>query len=136
MADISKIGQTFGVNYVTNDKKKSQKQQEQLEDNLPQRAKTDYKDADEVLSFMAKTCDFNEVAENKAKSGRTIEVSKYVTPEQAKRIAGFVMSFEGAVEKGLKAFEEEFGHLSEVKNMSESAKLATVASAFTLQNLG
>ena len=50
------------------------------------------------------------------------DVSKYVTPEQAQRIAGFVTSFEDEVAKGLVGINEEFGD-----NLSEAAKYEIAA---------
>ena len=53
---------------------------------------------------------------------KTYDVSKYVTPDEAARIAGFINSFEDVVAKGLAAIEEEFGDL-----LSEEDKLALAA---------
>lgn len=57
---------------------------------------------------------------------KSLDISKYVTPEQAERIAGFVTSFEGEVTKGLKRFDVEFG----AKSLSDNAKLELVVEQF------
>ena len=53
---------------------------------------------------------------------KTYDVSKYVTAEQAARIAGSMQVFEEAVTKGLLAIENEFGN-----TLSDSAKYALAA---------
>lgn len=74
--------------------------------------------ASDVLSFMAaQSVDVTPTAK------KTLDVSKYVTPEQAARIAGFVQGFESQVAAGLKAFDSEFPGT----NLSDSAKLSLVA---------
>ncbi|MDD3150370.1 MAG: hypothetical protein PHV68_06010 [Candidatus Gastranaerophilales bacterium] len=87
---------------------------------------TNYKSADDVLSFMAQS-NFSNVGSKETTSTRKIEVSKYVTPEQAKRIAGFIQEFEGAVAKGLIELDNEFSALPEYKDMSDSAKYTIAA---------
>ena len=49
----------------------------------------------------------------------TYDVNKYVTPEQAARIAGFITSFEDNVTEALKIIEAEFG-----TGLSDAEKLA------------
>lgn len=74
--------------------------------------------AGDVLSFMAaQSVDVTPAAK------KTLDVSKYVTPEQAARIAGFVQGFESQVAAGLKAFDSEFPGAK----LSDSAKLSLVA---------
>jgi hypothetical protein len=92
------------------------------------------KPAADVLSFMANSADISNIQKS-TKSSKTIEVSKYVTPEQAKRIAGFVNQFETAVGNGLQAMEKEFGNLPAFKNMSDSAKQEVATAAFANANL-
>lgn len=77
---------------------------------------------DDVLSYMA----YNAVAVNPQVSApKTYDVSKYVTPEQAARIAGFVTSFEDQVAEGLIAIDAEFGENSP---LSEQTKYELAAS--------
>lgn len=67
---------------------------------------------DEILGVMAQ-----QAALNKPAGVEGYDVAKYVTPEQAKRIAGFVASFEDIVVKNLEAVSSEFGD-----SLSEEAK--------------
>ena len=62
--------------------------------------------ADDVLSYMAQQAI---VAKPQVAAQKTYDISKYVTPEQAQRIAGFVTSFEDKVAEGLLAIDAEFG---------------------------
>lgn len=91
------------------------------------------KSADEVLNFMANTGEMNGLKKSAGK--KVIPVSQYVTPEQAKRIAGFVLEFTGEVEKGLKTMEKELGHLPEFKEMSDTSKMDIAVGAFAKTNL-
>lgn len=61
---------------------------------------------DEVLNVMAQQAAVN-FAVN---APRTYDVAKYVTPEQAQRIAGFVTSFEDIIAQNLQAVTAEFGN--------------------------
>ena len=71
---------------------------------------------DEVLNVMAQQAALNKSAINIPK---TYDVSRYVTPEQAQRIAGFVTSFEDIVAQNLQAVNAEFGNsLSEGEKMN------------------
>lgn len=82
--------------------------------------------ATDVLSFMAaQSIDVQPAVK------KTIDVSKYVTPEQAERIAGFVQGFEKEVEKGLLSFGKEFPN----KALSDDAKLDLVVEMFNKNNL-
>jgi len=71
---------------------------------------------DEVLNVMAQQAALNKSAINIPK---TYDVSRYVTPEQAQRIAGFVTSFEDIVAQNLQTVTAEFGNsLSEGEKMN------------------
>ena len=71
---------------------------------------------EEVLNVLAQQAAINKSAINVPK---TYDVAKYVTPEQAQRIAGFVTSFEDIVSQNLQAVTAEFGNsLSEGDKMS------------------
>lgn len=83
----------------------------------PQGAKVDPND---VLSYMAAQA---VVVNPKVSTPKAYDVSKYVTPEQAARIAGFVTSFEDQVAEGLLAINS----LEETANLSEAAKLEIAA---------
>lgn len=123
---------------ITAPKAKTQTE-EQTETNVSSdasKSKTSYKSAEDVLSYMAQTSNFSDVSSSSdVKQSRKIEVSKYVTPEQAKRIAGFVQDFSGAVETGLKSFESELGSLPEYQNMSDAAKMDVAVTSFLKNNM-
>jgi len=76
---------------------------------------------DDVLNVMAQQAALNKSAINAPK---TYDVSKYVTPEQAQRIAGFVTSFEDIVAQNLQAVTAEFGD-----SLTDSAKMNIVLSS-------
>ena len=76
---------------------------------------------DDVLSYMAQQA---VVVNPSVSTPRTYDVTKYVTPEQAARIAGFVTSFEDQVAQGLIAINEEFGENSSI---SEATKYEIAA---------
>lgn len=76
---------------------------------------------DDVLNVMAQQAAINKSAIQAQKS---YDVSKYVTPEQAQRIAGFVTSFEDIVAQNLQAVTAEFGD-----ELSDSAKMNIVLSS-------
>ena len=113
---------TGSVNNYNNPAKNAEAKPEETETKNPQAApqKSQVK-ADDVLSFMAQQAI---VAKPQVAAQRTYDVSKYVTPEQAARIAGFVTSFEDQVAEGLTAIEAEFGPNS---GLSEQAKYEIAA---------
>lgn len=76
---------------------------------------------EDVLTYMAQQA---VVVNPKVTSPQTYDVAKYVTPEQAERIAGFVTSFEDQVAQGLLAINKELGGDS---NLSEAAKYEIAA---------
>ena len=121
--NIRRIGiNTSSVNNYNNPAKnaeaKPEEAEKQTEQAAPQRAQVK---ADDVLSFMAQQAI---VAKPEVAAQRTYDVSKYVTPEQAARIAGFVTSFEDQVAEGLLAIDKEFGEKS---NISDQAKYEIAA---------
>ena len=69
---------------------------------------------DDVLNYMANSA----VGVYPQATTRTYDISRYVTPEQAERIAGFVTSFEDQVAQGLLTLNE----LEEFDGLSEAAK--------------
>lgn len=76
---------------------------------------------EDVLNVMAQQAAINKSAINTQKS---YDVSKYVTPEQAQRIAGFVTSFEDIVAQNLQSVDAEFGD-----SLSADAKMSIVLSS-------
>ena len=76
---------------------------------------------DEVLNVYAQQAAINKVAINMPK---TYDVSKYVTPEDAQRIAGFVTSFEDIVAQNLQAVTAELG-----ENTPEDVRMSIALSS-------
>ena len=83
--------------------------------------------AGDVLGYMAAA----NVDVQPKKVKKVLDISKYVTPEQANRIAGFVQGFEAEVEKGLLAFDTEFPG----NNMSDESKMDIVVGMFERNNM-
>lgn len=82
--------------------------------------------ANDVLSYMAA-----QSVDVQPKVKKTVDVSKYVTPDQAQRIAGFVQGFESEVEKGLLNFDKEFPG----NTVSDGTKLNLAVDLFNKNNL-
>lgn len=76
---------------------------------------------DDVLSFMAQQA---VIGNPRVSAQRTYDVNKYVSPEQAERIAGFMAGFEDKVTEGLLAINAEMGENSP---LSEAAKYEIAA---------
>lgn len=95
---------------------KGGKPEEKTEQVAPATPQTPQVNPDDVLAYMANQA---VVVNPKAAAPQTYDVGKYVTPEQAERIAGFVAGFEDQVAKGLLAIDSELGDLNlpdDVKN--------------------
>ncbi len=118
--NVNGIGlNTKGLNsYVAPKSQGEQKAEEKAEGQQPQAQGAQVKPED-VLTYMAQ----NAAVNAQVKTPASYDVAKYVTPEQAQRIAGFVASFEGEVAKGLLAINKE---LEGVK-VSDAAKLELAA---------
>ncbi len=112
---------TGSVNLYKNQAKGNDaKPEETKPEAQPQAPSSQQVKPDDVLSYMANTA----AVVNPQVAPRTYNVSKYVTPEQAARIAGFVTSFEDQVAEGLLAIDKEFGEKS---NISDQAKYEIAA---------
>lgn len=105
----------YGNGTKGNEAKPEEKQPE-VTNNTPQKPQVKPED---VLTYMANSA----VVVNPKATTKTYDVSKYVTPEQAARIAGFVTSFEDQVAKGLLAINE----MEEFEGLSDSAKYEIAA---------
>ncbi len=118
--NINRIGiNTKGVNSYVNPKTQSEsKPEENVQNNQAQTSGAQVKPED-VLTYMAQ----NAVVVNPKSISKTYDVAKYVTPEQAARIAGFIGEFEDEVTKGLLAINEEL----EGVNLPESTKYELAA---------
>ena len=98
----------------------AEQQQTQGATPQPERAEVP---SDKVLEFMA------QASYNQAPKVKPLDVSKYVTPEQAERIAGFVRDFQKSVGKTMEAVNSEF------PNLDDSAKMALAVDLFNATNL-
>lgn len=121
--NIPGIGVNTGsVNPYGNQPKGSEAKPEDKKPEAPQaQPKGAQVNPDAVLSFMAQQAI---VVQPKVATQKTYDVGKYVTPEQAERIAGFVTSFEDKVAEGLIAINAELGENS---GLPEAAKYEIAA---------
>ena len=120
--NINGIGVNTGnvnTNYTNPKPQDGAKTEENQQSAQPQTRGTDVK-PDDVLNYMAQSAVLNAP---QVKPPKTYDVSKYVTPEQAERIAGFIGSFEDAVAKGLIAIDAELGDYE----LSDAAKYEIAA---------
>ena len=118
--NINGIGiNTGAVNGYPAKNQKEDAKPEEKQDTQQTQAHGKTLNPDDVLAFMAQQASYNKPANLYA--GK-YDISKYVTPEQAQRIAGFVTSFENEVAQGLAGLNEEFGD-----NLSEAAKYELAA---------
>ena len=82
--------------------------------------------ANEVLDFM----NTQSISARPAETPRVLNIAKYVTPEQAQRICGFINQFENEVANGLKAIEDELGNA-----ITEDAKMNLAVEMFKAENM-
>ena len=82
--------------------------------------------ANQVLDFM----NTQAASVRPTEKPRVLNISKYVTPEQAQRICGFINQFENAVADGLKAIEGELGN-----SVSDDAKMNLALEMFKAENM-
>lgn len=82
--------------------------------------------ADDVLKFM----NAQSVTARPVEKPRVLNISKYVTPEQAQRICGFITQFEDAVAEGLIKIEKELGNA-----LSSEAKIDLAVELFKAENM-
>lgn len=118
--------QSIAFSGMKSKEKEAEKKAEEEKSSTPAPATKNLEAAD-VLGFMAA----QSVDVQPKRAEKTLDVSKYVTPEQAERIAGFIRGFESEVENGLKAFDAEFPNAG----VSEDEKLSTVVSMFEKTNM-
>lgn len=119
--NVNGIGiNTGSVNPYGNQPKGNNPKPEEKKPDTPKTgAPTVNANPDDIYAAMAQQALLSGV---KVTTPKTYDVGKYVTPEQAERIAGFIGSFEGDVAKYLSQLEAEFGD-----NLSEEAKLEIAA---------
>ena len=104
---------------------KPEEKAQQKEDNKPQIEQKQVS-AEDTLKFM----NAQSVNARPVEKPRVLDISKYVTPEQAQRICGFISQFENAVADGLKAIELEMGNA-----LSEDAKMNLAVELFKAENM-
>lgn len=133
--DINRINPNYNINLAPKANKKTDDKKVAEDKKQPE---TNFQSADDVLNHLSQAAGRIQVdaaAPKTASAARTIEVSKYVTPEQAARIAGFAAEFENAHAAYAKGCEQEFGHLAAYKDMSDGAKSAVATAAFLKDNM-
>ena len=120
--EINKI--QLNTNYQLNNvgDKPEEKAKQKEENKVPVEQKQ--VSAEQTLEFM------NAQALSARPKPRALNISKYVTPEQAQRICGFIFHFENAVADGLKAIESELGNA-----LSEDAKMNLAVELFKVENM-
>lgn len=126
--NINRIGINAGnvnTNYTNPKPQEEAKTEEKQQGAQTQTRSADVK-PDDVLNYMAQAAVVNAPRVNTPK---TYDVSKYVTPEQAERIAGFINGFEDAVAEGLIAINAELGDL----DISDAAKYEIAAGMAEVQ---
>ena len=101
-------GYTSAAGYLgingKNDKKEDVKQELKPQQNEVKQSSVA---PEKVMDFAAATANYNAANINKSDSPKVIKISDWVTPEQAKRIAGFVTGFENEIAKGFNAVKME-----------------------------
>ena len=120
--EINRIGfNTGSVNGYDNASKGENKPEDTVKEIPPMAAPPQIQvTADDVFTYMT----YNAIGINPS-TPKNYNISKYVTPEQAERIAGFVASFEGEVARALKAIEDEGINLPEDQKYVVAASMVT-----------
>lgn len=117
------INKNYQLNSVGEKPEEKAKQKEEDKKPVIENKKVD---AGEVLDFM----NTQAVSVRPVETPRVLNISKYVTPEQAARIGGFISQFENTVAEGLKAIEAELGNA-----IPDSAKLDLAVEMFKAENM-
>lgn len=104
--NISGINVGLNTNLPQNNSSPDVKEDAVKESAQAAQPEANYIDAEDVMSAMA-----SQAALNKSTVGgaKTYDLGRYVTPEQAQRIAGFITSFEDIVAKNLESVTNELG---------------------------
>lgn len=124
MTNINNInGIGVGLNTNMPQKESAPETQEQVLKEVPQQKAglENLMSQDDVMNVLAQQAAINK---STIASVKAYDVAKYVTPEQAQRIAGFVTSFEDIVAQNLDAVTLEFGN-----TLSDDAKMNIVLSS-------
>ena len=109
---------------LNNENKSEEKAAEQQQEALGTGSNVERKEipSDKVLEYMA------QASYAQAPQVKPLDVSKYVTPEQAERIASSVREYQKSVDKTMEAVEGEF------PNLDDSAKMALAVELFNATN--
>lgn len=112
MNNIGAIGASYTPSVQQRQPQENPQQNIQQQEQNPAQAQQSSVKPDEVLNYLAANTGIN-VQKNNAPATKVIKISDYVTPEQAKRIAGFVTGFETEIAKGLNSNKIEFPEMSD-----------------------
>ena len=109
MTNLNNInGVGIGLNANLPQKNTAPAQEEQTQEAQQQaRPNLKFVSGDDVMNIMAQQATMNQPIINKPNA---YDVGKYVTQEQAQRIAGFVTSFDDIVAQNLQSITAEFGN--------------------------
>ncbi|MBO5947999.1 hypothetical protein J6Q66_04100 [bacterium] len=121
MNNIGAIGASYTPNVQPHQPKENSQQNVQSEQKQSSQAQQSNVKPDDVLNYMAANTGVN--INKSAPATKVIKISDYVTPEQAKRIAGFVTGFESEIAKGLGSIQNEFPEMSD--EMAQAFALAS-----------
>ena len=121
MNNIGAIGASYTPNVQPRQQKENSQQNVQSEQKQSSQAQQSNVKPDDVLNYMAANTGVN--INKNAPATKVIKISDYVTPEQAKRIAGFVTGFESEIAKGLDSIQNEFPEMSD--EMAQAFALAS-----------
>lgn len=124
---VNRVSQAY-TNYQANTvgEKNDGNKADKKEDNKKQVEQQPQVSAEDTLDFLSAQA----VSARPVEQPRVLNVSQYVTPEQAQRICGFINQFEDAVAQGLKNIEVELGSA-----LSDDAKLNLAVEMFEAQNM-
>ena len=105
---------------------KPENKADKKEENKTQAEQQPQVSAEDTLKFL----NAQAVSARPVEQPRVLNVSKYVTPEQAQRICGFIQQFEETVAQGLQNIEVELGSA-----LTDDAKLSLAVEMFEAQNM-
>ena len=122
MNNIGAIGASYTPSVQQRQQQENPQQNVQQQEQQSAQAQQSSVKPDAVFDFLAANVGVN-VAKNSAPTTKVNKISDYVTPEQAKRIAGFVTGFEQEIVKGLSSIKNEFPEMSD--DMVQALALAS-----------
>lgn len=124
---VNRVSQAYTSYQANSVGEKPENKADKKEDNKPQvEQQQPQVSAEETLNFL----NAQALTARPVEQPRVLNVSKYVTPEQAERICGFINQFEDAVAQGLQNIEVELGSA-----LSDDAKMNLAVEMFEAQNM-